>query len=226
MPNPSASQYSSGFPVASYESVQNRMGPYQPKHPVLYRYYAGGWNGVQFRSIGCETYMTEYTRLFAQHGAAPAQPVRIAQDNALYGFFSHGLSTIESCFFAVHALGSMDQPFAFPMMSRADLRAVVPCVTMHRFASTYRNSPIATTMRTILTDRTYAKWKRLRNVLQHRAAPGRHHYYPSRTASSDADWVGTNVVLDQDTLSSRYPWLMDTVGSLVEACDDFTAQTF
>ena len=223
---PTGNLYSSGFPATPYESVQKRMGPYQPKHPDLYRHYAGGWNAVQFRSIGCETCIAEYTKLFAQHGAAPATPVRAAQENALYGFFSYAQSTIESWFFAVHALGAMQKPSEFPMVTDANLRNVKPGVVLQRFASTYPNAAITKAMQATLSDPTYEEWKTLRNVLQHRVAPGRHHYLPSRLTPPDADWVGTNIILDQDTLSSRYPWLMSTVGALVRASEDFTTQRF
>jgi hypothetical protein len=218
--------YSTGFPVVAYESVQKRMGPYQPKHPDLYSHYAGGWNAVQFRSIGCEACMAEYTKLFAQHGAAPGTPVRSAQENALYGFFSYAQSTIESWFFAVHAVGAMATPSTFPMATTADLRKVNPNVVLQRFASTYPSAPITKAMQATLSDPTYLEWKTLRNVLQHRVAPGRHHFWPPRATPPDADWVGTNIILNQDTLSSLYPWLMATVEILLKACDSYTAQRF
>lgn len=226
MQTPVSNPYPSGFPVMLYESVQKRIGPYQPKHPDLYRHYAGGWNAIRFRSIGCETCMTEYTSLFARHGAAPASPVHVAQDNALYGFFSYAQSAIESWFFAMHAVGAMEKPSVFPMVTTANLRDVKPNVVLQRFASTYPKAPIVDAMRAALSDPTYQQWKRLRNVLQHRAAPGRHHYYPPRATPPDADWVGAGIILDQDTLSSRYPWFMATVGTLVQASDNFTAQRF
>jgi hypothetical protein len=226
MPSPIITPYSDKFPVAKYESVHQRMGPYQPQHAKLYQHYAGGWNAVRFRSIGCERCLTEYTRLFAQHGAAPVAHVHIAQENALYGFFSYAQSSIESWFFAMHAVASMDQPTSFPMATSADLRNVVPSAVLQRFTSTYPGSSISSAMKGVLTDRTYAEWKELRNVLVHRTAPGRHHFLPPRTTPPDADWVGMGLVLNQHTLSSRYPWLMSTVGTLVRASEDFTTQRF
>lgn len=226
MTAPAGSAYSSGYPATPYESVQKRIGPYQPKHPDLYSHYAGGWNAVKFRSIGCESCMAEYTELFAQHGAAPAPPVRADQENALYGFFSYAQSAIESWFFAMHALGAMDEPSTFPMLTTANLRNIKPGVVLQRFASTYPNAPITNAMQATLSDGTYLEWKTLRNVLQHRIAPGRHQFWPPRATPPNADWVGTNIILDQHTLSSRYPWLMTTIETLLEACDKYTAQRF
>lgn len=202
------------------------MGPYQPKHPRLYGHYAGGWNAVQFRSIGCETCMAEYTKLFAQHGAAPATPVHAAQENALYGFFSYAQSTIESWFFAMHALGAMQKPSEFPMVTAANLRNVNPILVLQRFASTCPNTAITKAMQATLSDPTYDEWKTLRNLLQHRVAPGRHHYWPSRSTPPDADWGGTKIILNHDTLSIRYPWLMTTIDTLLKACDIYTAKRF
>lgn len=226
VPSPTSSPYPNGFPGTLYESVQQRMGPHQPQHADLYRHYAGGWNALRNRAIGCERCLTEYTTLFVRHGVAPVQPVHIAQDNALYGFFSYAQSAIESWFFAMHAVAAMDQPTAFPMATRDDLRAVTPSAVLERFTSTYPDSSISSAMKGILTDRTYDEWKKLRNVLVHRAAPGRHHFWPPRTTPPDADWVGMDLVLNQHTLSSRYPWLMSTVGALVRASEDFTTQRF
>jgi len=223
---PAGSQYSSGFPAPLYESVQRRIGPYQPKHPHLYSHFAGGWNAVKFRSIGFESCMAEYTDLFARHGAAPAPPVCADQENALYGFFSHAQSTIESWFFAMHALGAIDEPSAFPMLTTADLRDIKPSVVLQRFARTYPSAPITNAMQAALSDSTYLEWKTLRNVLQHRVAPGRHQFWPPRATPPDADWVGTNIILDQRTLSSRYPWLMTTIEILLKASNNHTAQRF
>jgi hypothetical protein len=220
------SAYSSGFPVALYESIQRRMGPHQPKHPDLYRHLAGGWNGLQNRSIGCERCSKEYTALFTRFGVAPAQHVRVAQDNALYGFFAYALSAIESWLFAMHAAAAMDQAAAFPMATDGELKAVTPSIVSGRFRSTYAGSSISVVIEKLLSEPTYVEWRDLRNVLVHRAAPGRHFFQPPRATPRDADWIDMGIALDKETLSGRYPWLMSTVDALVQASEEFTAQMF
>lgn len=218
--------YAAGFPVALYESVQKRMGPQQPLHPEMYRHYAGGWNAVRNRAIGCQKCADEYTSLFTKHGVSPAQEARIAQDNALFGFFAYALSTIESWFFAMHAVASILHRADFPMTTDSDLKDITPTLTSQRFDGAYVGSSISTTMKQILSEPTYKEWKNLRNILVHRSAPGRHFFLPPRSTPRDADWVGMEIVLDQNTLVSRYPWLTSVLERLVEAADQFTSQYF
>ena len=218
--------YAVGFPVAQYESVQKRMGPQQPLHPEMYRHYAGGWNAVRNRAIGCQKCADEYTSLFTKQGVSPAQEARIAQDNALFGFFAYALSTIESWFFAMHAVASILHPADFPMTTDSDLKDIMPTLASQRFDAAYTKSAISNAMKRILSEPTYKEWKDLRNVLVHRSAPGRHFFQPDRSTPRDADWVGMGIVLDHDTLASRYPWLTSVVETLVDAADKFTEQSF
>jgi hypothetical protein len=218
--------YAAGFPVAQYESVQKRMGPQQPLHPEMYRHYAGGWNAVRNRAMGCQKCADEYTSLFTKYGVSPAQEERIAQDNALFGFFAYALSTIESWFFAMHAVASILHPADFPMMTDSDLKGIMPTLASQRFDAAYTRSAISNVMKRVLSEPTYKEWKALRNILIHRAAPGRHFYHPPRPTGRNADWVGMGIVLDQNTLVSRYLWLTSVLERLVEAADQFTLQYF
>lgn len=214
------------FPIAAYESVQRRMGPQQPLHPDEYRHYAGGWNAVHYRTIGCEKCVGRYTDLFASSGVAPQQDERIAQDNALFGFFVYALSAIESCFFAMHAVASILAPADFPMATEQDLKQITPKVTIRRFDRRFGGSVVSTAMRQTVSETEYQEWKNLRNVLVHRSVPGRHFFQPPRSTPRDADWVEMGIVLDLNTLDGRYPWLTSVLERLIEATDQFTAQHF
>lgn len=220
------SVYAAGFPVSSFESVQERMGPQQRKHPDTYRYYAGGWNAVRNRAIGCEECERSYSNLFLKHGVASAQNVQIAQDNALFGFFAYSLSAIDSWFFAMYAVASILEPSGFPMKTDKDLRDINPRSSSQLFAGTFPQASISTAMNQILSEASYGEWKRLRNVLMHRGNPGRQFYWPPRTTPSDADWIGMGIKLDQNTLAHRYPLLTSILEKLLRATDQFTTQCF
>jgi len=220
------SVYAAGFPVSLFESVQQRMGPQQPKHPDAFRHYAGGWNAVRNRAIGCEKCAGSYSDLFLKHGVAPPQDVRIAQDNALFGFFAYSLSAIDSWFFAMYAVASILEPSGFPMKTDNDLRGINPTSTSQGFAGTFAQSSISTAMGKVLSETSYREWKTLRNILMHRANPGRQFYWPPRTTPRDADWFGMGIKLDQNTLAHRYPLLTSILEKLLRATDQFTAQRF
>lgn len=218
------SHYPQGFPVAQYESVQKRIAPYQPGNPDLYRHFAGGWNAVQNRALGCERCAQEYTTLLVKYGVSPTPYVRAIQDITLYGFFVYGLSAIESWFFAMHAAAALGLPRAFPMATPRELRDVDPARVLCRYRKAYPDSPTATAMRKFLRERAYREWVYVRNVLAHRSAPGRHFYQPPRAGAPNADWISIEIVLDKDTLLGRFPWLMTTLHALIQASEDFTAQ--
>lgn len=220
------SAYSTGFPVSLFALVGQRMGPQQRKHPDAYRHYASGWNAVRNRAIGCEECARSYSNLFLKHGVAPPQDVRIAQDNALFGFFAYSLSAIDSWFLAMYAVASMLKPSGFPIKTDKDLRGINPTSSSQHFARTFPQSSISTAMGDVLSEASYSEWKSLRNVLMHRANPSRQFYWPPRTTPTDADWIGMGIELDQNTLAHRYPLFTSILQKLLRATDQFTAQHF
>jgi len=214
------------FPIVAYESVQKRMGPQQPLHPNEWRHHTGGWNAVHYRIIGCEKCVGRYTDSFAISGVAPQLDEQIAQDNALFGFFVYALSAIESYFFAMHAVASILAPADFPMATEQDLKRITPKVTIQRFDRKFGGNVVSTVMKQTVSEAEYQEWKDLRNVLVHRSVPGRLFFQPSRSTPRDADWMDMGIVLNLNTLDSRYPWLTSVLERLIGVADQFTAQYF
>ena len=85
------------FPTLEHTSINETMKRFSTSGQVdTWREYAGGWNAIQHRFLAFTEDYNSFVAIVGTSGDSPQPPKRYAQEKCLYGFFSNGLSTIES----------------------------------------------------------------------------------------------------------------------------------
>jgi hypothetical protein len=138
---------------------------------------------------------------------SPPQPERYRQDRLLFSFLVEGLSCIECFYYGFYFVGAMIDASAF------DTEQEPKRVTTHLVVQRYRDRFPADEMTRSLTatdDSTEIEaWRCVRNVLAHRASPGRAFF----AGSPDADWLGEP--LSGSRIRERRLWLAETTQALL-----------
>ena len=209
----------SDFPAEPYESIQQRISvDLGESHPEPRKLFASGWNAVRYRYLACTDHDRDFTHSIQQE---QTHLERYHQERDLFGFFVTGLSTIESLCFALHAIGSIINPTKFRIRTDQDLTKIDPAKTARRFAASFQADSLTTALEHWTNSEEFAEWRRLRNILAHRATPGR-EIYLGGPRNGSIEWSGIRI--DQDTTASRRRWFSGTVRGLLEAADAFTVK--
>lgn len=208
-------------------------GPYENIHAIVlaklnghgsYEHYAGASNAVAYRFKAAIEYADAFALSLKTHGTAPVPEERFNQEKLLFGFFSSGFSVLESVFFELFVLGVFVAPGKFPLATPQDQQNVTPKRTQTAFASAFPGDPILTTFAAVFGDAGYQGFRETRNILTHRAAPGRRMYVS--VGSDDvptADWKLNNLPLDDTIASKGRGDLANLVTVLLEAGASFAA---
>lgn len=213
------------FDAVPYEAIHSRVVAWKDTCPDAYAQYAGAWNAVAYRFMSCAEHDAAFTKSIQQGGDAPPPPERYIQERELFSFFVTGLIVIESFCFGLFAIASMVDSENFPIKTAKDLRFINLQHTVIQFTKAFPEEGIAITLRKTLGDDTYKEWKEIRNILAHRAAPGRTIYVPTRRSAPAALWK-VGIQLDENTTFSRRKWLATIMDSLLRETDNFTARSF
>jgi hypothetical protein len=128
------------FPLAAYNDIHAHIAPLQPRFPDAYRHYGGAWNAVaiRFRSTA------EADDVFQLSLNDPSSvEQRFRQEVALFQFFTNSVSVLDSCAYALHALGNVTDAAAFLLtgqsLTTAHFRGVANSFE-ERFPSTHSTS--------------------------------------------------------------------------------------
>ena len=110
---------------------------------------------------------------------------------------------------------------SFPLDDNS-LRRVKPELVNSLYAANYSNLPITATINTLISDELYKRWKRIRNVLTHRAVPARHHIIRIGAEPSSIWAVEDSGVKDADQdlidlTAEWWEWLANETNSLWQA---------
>lgn len=214
-----AYKYPEDFNVSAYETVQSRVGPLQKAYPVAYEQYAGAWNAVRYRLRSCVEHDQAFVESIRRAGVAPETEERYFQERELYGFFTTGLSTIESFYYALYAIGAMVDPKNFSITTAQDLKGIKPRLTAEKFARHFSAESIVSELKRVLSDPVYDEWKTIRDILAHRASPGR-SFCPGD--SLIAVWKA-GPFIDTQTTALKREWLAQNLKGLLKEADLFTA---
>ena len=208
------------FPVTSYEAIFLRMVNKKDTHPDSWKQFVGSWNTVAYRFLSCTEYCSKFTDSIICAGNSPPQPERYKQENDLFGFFITGLSTIESLYYGLYAIGSTVNPYKFPITGCDILKNINPQDTAAKFKSAYSRDDFSECLNTKLADQTYNDWRSIRNILVHRSVPGR-HFYGGGEQHGEALWI-EGIQIDKNTTVSKRDWLAKTLDELLKNADAFT----
>ena len=141
---------------------------------------------------------------------------RCRQERLLFSFFSEGLSCLECSYYGFYFVGAMVDEGSFNPM--ADRRAITPSFVTKRYEARFRNEPLTQSMLDVDQCAEAKEWREIRNVLSHRAAPGR-GFYQGGPRSGSADWM--DGVLSGDAIRERRAWVGGAVTSLLVPAVDF-----
>ena len=216
----------SGFPDGVLEEVMNRICA-KVNSPDDREHLVGSRNGVRLRLRACADYSQEFTASVAQAGDAPAAETRYQQERQLFGFFVSGLAALDSLGFFLYFVGSHLRPtdFATNKLWKIDLNSATEA-----FDKTFPSEALSSKLQGLKIDPVLENWKDVRNILAHRAAPGRVIYGSVGGASPapTAEWKihlhsnRSNLKIDCNLTPPFLGWLISTLGGLIVAADGFT----
>ena len=160
------------FPAALYEAVHAQVEA-RWSQEASYFQYTGAWNALAYRFHGAVDAGAIFQKSLKDFGSHPAPHQRYQQEKALFNFFSNGFAAFEAMFYGVFTVGSFINPSAFPLTTPKERQRISPAHTADAFKRAFPNDPILDAFANLLADPSYQRWRDMRNVLTHRAAPGR-----------------------------------------------------
>jgi hypothetical protein len=210
------------FPVAEYESVHKRVEPRARSSKDIYEQFAGAWNAVAYRFLAVTEYETAFGASLSTGGGSPKPSERYQQERDLFGFFSNGFSVFEAVFYGLFGLGAFLSTTNFPMSTAKDQQRISPSSTVAAIAKAFPGEPINQVLSGISSDPAYVEWREVRNILTHRAAPGRTFFVGIGTDDTLPDqWKIKSIPLDAKMAPSRRGDLSRLLGLLLQGIDQF-----
>jgi hypothetical protein len=166
---PTGIQLPVDFPEASYNQIAIYVGPSQPRFAIAYRHYAGAWNAVGFRFKAAAEADDGFS---ASLSANSSVEHRYHQELLLFQFFSNAVAVLDSCAYALHAIGNMLEPLQFlltgPSLRAADFRRVVK-----QFRCDFPSEPVSAALKAMDAHAIASELRDIRNILSHRVASTR-----------------------------------------------------
>jgi len=209
------------FPVAAYESVHRSVEPRATKFPEIYEQFGGAWNAVSYRFFAVAEYSAILSKSLAVRTSTRVAG-RCEQERDLFGFFNSGFSVLESAFYGLFALGAFVVPAAFPINTPKDQQRISPSSTFDALRKTFAKEPIVTVTSTILSDTAYLEWREVRNILTHRAVPGRTVFLGIGGDDELPDqWKIKNIPLNAQMTELRRNELSRLITELLVGVDQF-----
>jgi hypothetical protein len=215
------------FPVGAFEAIHARIVQTVESQSSLYAEYSGALNGIAYRYLAMTQYSDEFTASITKAGGGHTSEDRYRQERALFGFFTSGLSALESTFYLMFSVGAFLSPAAFPMTTRREQQAVTPSSTLAAYRKTFPADALLNAFKSVLEDQAYLELRHIRNVLAHRAAPGRQIYLAVGDSEPLPDeWKLLNIPLDGQTTPKRRAEVAILLKALLEGASVFVAAKF
>lgn len=209
------------FPAAPYNSIHKRVVATRGQHP-LYEHHAGAWNALAYRFRSLADSGEQFASSLAKHGDSPVPQERYMQEKALFEFYSSGFSVFECTFYGLYAIGAFLNSSAFPMTKPEDQQKVTPTSTSKAYEKTFPGAPILKTFSDLFADPDYQEWRTVRNVLTHRAAPGRIMYVSIGAEDAlPAAWKLNKKAMDATLTSNARKTLVRLMSSVLIASEQF-----
>ena len=228
---PSGLVMPSSFPDDMFQVVKARVFSKVPSDLPEWEQLGGSHNGVRYRLRACADYSKEFTKSVRRFGDSPPPEKRYQQERQLFGFFVSGYAALDSfCFFMYFAAAHL-QPSHFPTQLPGHIKGIGCKSTPGAFAKAFPGEDITAALDALINDRTFKDWDGYRNILAHRAAPGRVMYASNESSAPEpaADWKmdpAGSLKIDANLTPPRLAWLVQTLSGLVMAADAFTQKRF
>lgn len=211
------------FPFAQYEELHAKVVA-KWSGAASYQQYSGAWNALAYRFHGAIDAGTKFQKSFRDFGAHPAPHQRYQQEEALFNFFSNGFAAFEALFYGLFAVGSFIDAAAFPLATPKEQQRVSPSHTDQAFRRAFPDDLILNAFAVLFDDPAYQRWRDMRNVLTHRAAPGRRVFVG--IGSSDAppvEWKLNDLPLDSALVPKHQRELAQLIANVLSASNKFLA---
>lgn len=206
------------FPVHLLEAVHARISdPDEERRKTdEWREWAGACNGVLYRFKACAEH-SDVLIPSLRASTSPPLPERYEQEKLLFAFFAEGLSAIECLYYGIFFIGALVEPTRVD--SGRDKGTISAKLVTETYKAAFPGDPITASLRTVLDDSTHVSWRQARNVLAHRAAPGR----DLRMGGDDDGTYWMGGTLDAEGFVSRRSWLGATVTELLSSFSTFVS---
>jgi hypothetical protein len=211
------------FPFERYEAVHAKVAAEWSEAPSYY-HYSGAWNALAYRFHGSIDAGGKFQKSLKDFGSSPAPHQRFQQEQTLFNFFSNGFAAFEALFYGLFAVGSFIDADAFPLATPKEQQRVSPSHTSDAFKRAFPDDPLLDAFARLFDDPRYQRWREMRNVLTHRAAPGRRIYVG--LGSSDAppvEWKLNNFPLNSALVPERQRELAQLIADVLLAAQIFLA---
>lgn len=222
------------FPRIPYERAHERLAPLaNSPQAETWRQFGLAWNAVAYRHQACSEYDEAFRDLFDRLGSNADGLERYRLQRDLYGCVVTACSVIESFYYAAHAVGALLDATAFPIDTPQAQRDIDPGKTVKRYRLKYADDRFTAVLDSVIADPPWAELNLLRNVLIHRAAPGKIVYL---TAGHAVRAVPDQLRLSDFHLADRdfdgqltrdcRNWVTVALCTLCQGLDDFTERQF
>ena len=209
------------FPVEPYEIVHARAAN-RWSQEASYSHYTGAWNALAYRFHGALDAGARFQKSLKDFGPHPAPHQRYQQEEALFNFFSNGFAAFEAMFYGLFAIGSFIDAQAFPLTTPKDRQRVSPSSTADAFQRVFPNDLILDAFAGLFADPSYQRWRDMRNILTHRAAPGRRMYVGIGTDDAPpVEWKLNDLALDAALVQKHQRELAHLIANVLLATDKF-----
>jgi hypothetical protein len=209
------------FPLAHYEAVHAAVvGRWSTA--ASYQQYSGAWNALAYRYHGAVEAGAKFQKSLRDSGPNPAPQQRFEQEQSLFNFFSNGFSAFEALFYGLFAIGSFIDPGAFPLETQKEQQRVSPSFANEVFKRAFPSDPILSAFLNLFSDPAYQRWRDMRNVLTHRAAPGRRMYVGiGRDDTPPVEWKLNDLPLNAALVPGHQTELARLIADVLSAAVTF-----
>jgi hypothetical protein len=173
---------------------------------------------VAYRYSGAADCRSRFVDSLGRFGDGPEPAERGRQETYLFGFFSGAFSVFESVFYAAYAVCAMNRPQDFPFGTPKDRQQITPTKTKDRIKAAFPSDAVVGALETFLGRAPYQQIKETRNILSHRASPGRRFYVGLGDDDAPAaHWKLNDATLDAAFLPAQQAALETLLGELLLA---------
>lgn len=211
------------FPFEPYEAV-HAMVAANWSGAASYHHYSGAWNALAYRFHGSIDAGAKFQKSLKDFGSHPAPHQRYQQEEALFNFFSNGFAAFEALFYGLFTIGSFIDAGSFPLTTPKEQQRVSPSHTNDAFKRAFPHDPLLIALASLFSDPAYLRWREMRNVLTHRAAPGRRVYVG--IGSDDVppvEWKLNDLPLDSALVPKHQSDLAQLTTDVLSATNMFLA---
>jgi hypothetical protein len=211
------------FPRRGYDDLNLIGNQILAPKANLVPHFAGAVNAIAYRFRTCCEAEIEFSK------AVQAQ--KTFEDlyfvvRGMYAFFVNGLSSVESAYYALYALGAAKRPDVFTLLAAGKERRITVDSTVDAYCDAWPTCSFSEVLCNLSCDAALYEWSTVRNVLSHRVQPGRLIHGVGggrRPPPAEIRFDGHVLTLEPETTAVRRRWLARRLDELLSEAAKFHA---